>query len=593
MPVKEWEPSPPPTAADLASHPKHRRAPDVIYRLLDKRGRLAAIHARWNRPPGGKDFSYWRNGAWSLDGLPQPALPLYRSETIGKMDQGRPLFLTEGEKAADALRDIGAQAVATVGKTQPVDAVLAALDGWPGPLVCWADNDPDGGGQRFMRKLEERLRARGLPRVLYYCGERLPPKGDAVEWLADLAERRDSLEPAAILETVEAIATSCTVPANLESTVPDCAPARALESPVAADQQDKVAAGPPALLLHGVSGEHFVSIEELQAAPMIGTPEECVLPSDGFILVYGSGGAGKTTLSIDVLAHLCSGTRWLNISIPRPVRALLIENEGSRGSFRAKLRRKAATWASGERPGEPFLHNVVVLDEPWGSFSLEVPSMRAQLAAMIDREGIDFLMVGPLVTIGAAGTGTPDEVNEFGQLLIDLRRQASRTFALWIVHHESKSGDISGAWDRLPETIIHTQARGHGRTHVHWRKARCCGSLHGVEWNLVWSEDGGGGFILEQPRERDYRGDVFKLFKPGEWLVQSDIVQRAHGKKERVLAALAALAEEGAIQAVQGVTGVLTKGGRQVPGNTWCYALEGTPLPAPVQREMSSPQLSE
>ena len=46
----------------------------------------------------------------------------------------------------------------------------------------------------------------------------------------------------------------------------------------------------------------------------------------------------------DLVAHLGSGTPWLGFAVGRPVRILVIENEGPRVKFREKLARKLATW---------------------------------------------------------------------------------------------------------------------------------------------------------------------------------------------------------------------------------------------------------
>lgn len=273
------------------------------------------------------------------------------------------------------------------------------------------------------------------------------------------------------------------------------------------DHQDET---PNEMQVRVVSLEHFVSVEEEAADPLIGSPDDTILPADGLLLMYGDGGAGKTTLSIDAVAHLASGMPWIGLEVPRPLRVLLIENEGPRSPFRIRLGKKIKEWDR-----TPFLGNVSVLEEPWTRFTLENDSYRSQLASEIDRTNSDVVVVGPLASLGAKGTGTPDDVNDFDKLVSDLRAKTSRRFALWIVHHENKSGDVSGAWDRYPDTLVHIQAQGNGRTRVVWKKARWSSALHGTAVNLLWAE--GNGFELEVKPSRDITAEIIDYLRGRDW----------------------------------------------------------------------------
>jgi hypothetical protein len=93
----------------------------------------------------------------------------------------------------------------------------------------------------------------------------------------------------------------------------------------------------------------FAAVEEASAEPLVGSKRETVLPAAGILIAYGDGGAGKTTLTIDAAAHLASGTSWLGFDVGRPLRILVIENEGPRGKFRERLAEKIADW-----PDAPF-----------------------------------------------------------------------------------------------------------------------------------------------------------------------------------------------------------------------------------------------
>ena len=60
--------------------------------------------------------------------------------------------------------------------------------------------------------------------------------------------------------------------------------------------------------------------------------------------------AGKTTWAIDGVVHLAAGAAWLGIPVPRPVRVLVIENEGPAELFREKLAPRSTPGAARTRP---------------------------------------------------------------------------------------------------------------------------------------------------------------------------------------------------------------------------------------------------
>ena len=93
-----------------------------------------------------------------------------------------------------------------------------------------------------------------------------------------------------------------------------------------------------------VSLEEFAAVDEPGAAALLGGEDDALIPEDGDVMIYGNGGAGKTTLAVDLACHLGAGKDWLGIPVPRPARVLLIENEGPRALFRKKLRRKLDAW---------------------------------------------------------------------------------------------------------------------------------------------------------------------------------------------------------------------------------------------------------
>jgi hypothetical protein len=148
--------------------------------------------------------------------------------------------------------------------------------------------------------------------------------------------------------------------------------------------------------------EAFAAVDEASAVPLLGDDENTILAAGGMLAFYGDGGAGKTTLEVDLTFHLAARRPWLGLAVPRPLTVLVIENEGPRGKFRRKLRAKAAAW-----PGPEVEGRVHVLEEPWGLFTFDAERHREALAATIAELEVDVLAAGPVQRLGMKAAGRP------------------------------------------------------------------------------------------------------------------------------------------------------------------------------------------
>ncbi len=243
--------------------------------------------------------------------------------------------------------------------------------------------------------------------------------------------------------------------------------------------------------------EEFAAVDEPGADPLVSDLGRtgAVIPAGGLLLVYGDGGAGKTTLLIDLTLHLAAGIDWCGVLAPaRPLQIAWIENEGPRPMMRVKVLRKLESW-----PGPAPDGRISVQDKPWAAFSFRDEDLRNDLAAWIDQLEIDLLVVGPLSRIGMEGGGTSDDIRNFLDLVEAARARCERPPAILIVHHENRAGQVSGAWEREPDSLIHIQGQGHGRTRVFWQKIRWCSALHATSTHLLWAE--GESFTVEDKPE--------------------------------------------------------------------------------------------
>ena len=282
--------------------------------------------------------------------------------------------------------------------------------------------------------------------------------------------------------------------------------------------------------------EKFAAVEEPGAEALVGGEDAALIPEGGDVMVYGDGGAGKTTLTIDLGLHLAAGEPWLGIRVARPIRVLVIENEGPRPLFRAKLRRKLAAWA-----GPALEERVGIFEEPWGAITFTDPSWQSALAEAIRDGEIDALIAGPVTRLGMDEAGTLQQVRDFLRLVSEVRTQSGRRLVVILVHHENKGGAVSGAWEGSGDTLLHIEARGPGHTCLHVQKARWSSVHHGTTLDLAWTD--GEGFTVEDPR--NYHAEIEALLTDGEWRTAREIAnKRDHHEKPGIGAS---------IETVQGV----------------------------------------
>lgn len=250
------------------------------------------------------------------------------------------------------------------------------------------------------------------------------------------------------------------------------------------------------LNLHLVTVSEFVNVDEPGAVALLGDDDNNLVPENGDVMGYGDGGAGKTTLFVDMSMHLAAGDPWLGIRIGRPTRVAIIENEGPRPLFRAKLRRKLQAWR-----GSPISDRLLLLEEPWAKVSLDKPANRAALAARIAVHELDVVLIGPVTRSGMNEAGTLQHVRDYTNLLAEVREMSGRRVTFVLVHHENRGGQVSGAWEGAVDTLFHVQAQGHGQTRLFVQKARWSAAHHKQKLQLTWTE--GEGFEVVEEEERD------------------------------------------------------------------------------------------
>ncbi len=143
---------------------------EAAYEIRDVDGHVRAVHVRIDRPDGSKTVIWRRpDGASGLGGARVADLPLYGAERMREWREDEPILLVEGEKACDALTEVGFQALGTVTGAASCPSLdsFAPLRGRS--VVLWPDNDP--AGREHMRKVARGLMfAVGSVRVFEWSG---------------------------------------------------------------------------------------------------------------------------------------------------------------------------------------------------------------------------------------------------------------------------------------------------------------------------------------------------------------------------------------------------------------------------------------
>jgi len=261
-----------------------------------------------------------------------------------------------------------------------------------------------------------------------------------------------------------------------------------------------------------VTLDEFVEVEEPGDAALVGDAQGALIPEGANVMFYGDGGAGKTTLTMDLACHLAGGDDWLGIPISHPVRVLVVENEGPRPLFRKKLKHKRDGWT-----GSPLGDRLILVEEPWARLTLDNAEHREVLATKIDELAIDVVVIGPVTASGMQEAGTLQEVRAFADLLEKVRELSGRRVTFVLVHHENKGGKVSGAWEGCGDTLVHVQGEGQGRTRLYVQKARWASSLHGTTLHLVWTE--GEGFAVVDKESRQGQIEA-KITEATVWIVE-------------------------------------------------------------------------
>jgi hypothetical protein len=178
------------TATDALDELERRHGPrSTTWTYYDATGEPVGLVVRWNKPAGKEVRPVSRKAdglGWTIGGMPAPR-PLYRLPELLATKSGDRVYVTEGEKAADAARVLG-----LVATTSPHGSKSASKADWS-PLAgrdVVIVPDHDDAGERYAEDVARLATAAGAKSVrivrLVQLWAELPKGGD----MADLVEHR-------------------------------------------------------------------------------------------------------------------------------------------------------------------------------------------------------------------------------------------------------------------------------------------------------------------------------------------------------------------------------------------------------------------
>jgi hypothetical protein len=175
--------------AAIAALSRSRGAPQAIWTYVDAAGLAVGKVLRWNLSNGKKKYlPVARYGdRWACKGMPEPR-PLYRLDEISKLPPGTRVYVVEGEKCADILRDRGLVATTSAhgsGSAHQTDwSPLSRME-----VVILPDNDD--AGEKYAAEVKGLVSLVGADSVRITRLPDLPEKGDVEQFVEICNHDRD------------------------------------------------------------------------------------------------------------------------------------------------------------------------------------------------------------------------------------------------------------------------------------------------------------------------------------------------------------------------------------------------------------------
>lgn len=340
-------------------------------------------------------------------------IPYRLADVLAADTQRKPVFICEGEKAADALASLGVFACTS----------HTGAGSWPAANSVWFKDmavvlvpDNDAPGYRYASLVAAALLpiAKSVRLLALPVGH----TEDAFEWVAAGGDKSSlmalckGLEP--ISEVGEIVYTPVvdqidTVPESSEL-VPDFDAPEPEESKILIEGWDTIQDEPVEWLIQDV------------------------LPRKGFSALFGPPGSFKSFVALDIAHSVATGKAWMGKEVSVPGAVLYICGEGH-GGIGARI--KALRVHHKTEPGAPVY--VIRHQLNLRSSKEDVQQLQLAITNLVQREQVRFELVQVDTLARAFGGGNENDSSDMGSFIQSLSKiQRLLDCALQIVHHVGK-----------------------------------------------------------------------------------------------------------------------------------------------------------
>jgi putative DNA primase/helicase len=273
--------------------------------------------------------------------------------------------------------------------------------------------------------------------------------------------------------------------------------------------------------------EFAATRDESAQLALITTAEQGAIMAAAGLTLFVAKGHGKTTFLVDFGLNLAAGESYCGLTILRPLRMLLVENEGPREAFREEVE---ARLPHGPQPGLGGCFRI--WDEPakWGTIKVSVEEQRTRLRTSIEEHRVDLVVSDSLTRFGMRGNGTPEETREFVDWLAEIG--LGRDVGFLLLHHPLTRPDpsldeldkIAGAWHPHCDLILTLRRLAGNRARLTFAKTRWA---HGERPDSILAFDPDAEtfeFVCEDiDEERDLVAELAEVMANGDWYVVSKL----------------------------------------------------------------------
>lgn len=414
-------------------------------------------------------------------------IPYRLADVLEAKLQAKPVFIAEGEKAADALASIG---VFCSTSHTGAGSWPAANSTWFADLNIVLVPDNDQPGYRYASLVASALLpiAKSVRLLALPVGH----TEDAFEWVmaggdkAQLMTLCKGLQP--VLDA-----------SDIAYVTP---PAEDLEPELAIDADEFT----PEPALELVPAESKIRIEPwdtIQDEPVEWLIQD-VLPRKGFSALFGPPGSFKSFVALDIAHSIATGTAWMGKEVSTPGAVLYICGEGH-GGVGARIR--ACRLHHRTAPGAKVY--VIRHQLNLRSSKEDIQQLHLAITNLVQREDIRFELVQVDTLARAFGGGNENDSSDMGAFIASLSKiQRLLDCALQIVHHVGKDitkglrghSSLLGALDtelelqRLDGALQDNQYAGSGNITITKQKDGSDGAKYGFRMVKVNLDNGRLGF---------------------------------------------------------------------------------------------------